>query len=73
MGYDPQVIFKGGVISGEDLIKFIPSLKIDNRVGKDLQLYLESSVEFWRYNGDVVNPQPDVKTFNVYGGYNWSF
>lgn len=60
-------------VVGDDLLKIIPSVKIDNRVGKELQLYLESSLEIWRFKGDSPNGPPDAKTYSVYFGYNWSF
>lgn len=60
-------------VRGDDLLKIIPSLKVDNRVGKDLQLYLETSLEIWRFRGDDPNGQPDAKSYNAYFGYNWNF
>lgn len=59
--------------NSDDLVKIIPSLKVDNRVGKDVQLYLETSIEIWRFKGNDPTGAPDAKSYNVYFGYNWNF
>lgn len=58
--------------SGDMLVKKIPSVKLDNRVGRDLNFYLETSLELWDYSGQSNNNE-DVKFYNIYGGYSWNF
>jgi hypothetical protein len=57
--------------NGENLLRIIPSLKLEYRIRDDWQFYIESSLEFWNYSGTTANE--DSETINVFMGYNYNF
>ena len=57
--------------NGENILKIIPSEKLEYRIGDAWQFYLETSLEFWNYSGDTA--AEDSKTANFFMGYNYNF
>lgn len=57
--------------SGEDLVKFRPSVKWDFRQNQTMYYEAEIGVEWWRYGGDSNNP--DFRRIFANVGYRWNF
>lgn len=57
--------------SGEDLVKYRPSVKWDFRQNQSMHYEAEIGMEFWRYGGETNNPDYQRTFVNL--GYRWNF
>lgn len=57
--------------SGEDLVKYRPSVKWGFRQNQSMHYEAEIGMEFWRYGGETNNPDYQRKFINL--GYRWNF
>lgn len=57
--------------SGEDLVKYRPSVKWNFRQNQSMHYEAELGVEWWRYGGDTNNP--DFQRIFANLGYRWNF